>query len=443
MINKKLLAVAVATAVSTNAFAAIDISDDAAEAVVFASEFVTAAETLVVINGSGTDSDLDISSPFGFSIAEGTSKYIRLELTNATFNTPITAAMFSEAGVATVGFSISQGGAAGDTSVVIEVSATSGDVQQTDVWTLDSTDFEISQSIASSVTYTLHDDAPDAVANVSALSTQSGPLAVVSTVTSGIFTIASDSTATVNSAFKVFDAVNSDAISGTLGLIGAIDTSLYLTGAGFMADGSAVTAADFITPGQTVTFTGDMSFGDWNTATAADCVTGAVALLGEDEDGADALAVADVNVPLYLCVTLDGTTDVALKGSYSASLDTDALEAVIGEISYDTTSIEVPYLTTFASYNQRVYMINTGATDAAYSITFTSEAAATATPGTAATGTIPAGEMIAIKATDIVTLTGRTRTSAVIEVEAIDSEISAATQSVNLSNGSTDTTVLN
>jgi hypothetical protein len=442
MINKKILAVAVATAFTTNAFAAQDLSDDAAEAVVFASEFVTAAATLDVTNlsGAGGDSDLDVTSPFGFSIGDGTSKYIRLELTDATFLTPVVAGDFTVGGSET--YSISQGGGAGDSSVVVEVSASGADVQQTDVWLLAATDFTISQSASSSVMYTLHDTAADAVNDVNPLSTQTGPLASVGAITSGTFTTPLDSTATVASAFMDFDAAGSDAVSATIGLVGSIDTSLYIDGTGFMDDGSLVVPADLITAGQDVAFAGDMSFGAWNTATAADCTTGLVALTGEDEDGADDLTVADVNVELFLCVVVTGA-EVINKGDYSATLVTDDLSNDIGEISYDTTSVEVPYLTTFADYNQRVYMVNYSASDAAYSITFVSEAEATTTAGTAASGVIPAGEMIAIKATDIVTLTGRTRTSAVIEIEAVDGDISAATQSVNLSDGSTDTTVLN
>lgn len=439
MLNKKILAVAIATAVSTNAFAAIDISDDAAVAVVFASEFVTPAETLVVINGSGGGaSDLDITSNFGFSIADGTSKYIRLELANATFETPVNAGSFSSNN-GSAGFAISQGGAAGDTTVVVEVAANGGNIQQTDTFILDAADFEISQASASSVAYSLHDDAPDAVANESALSTQTGPIAVVTTVTSGNFTVPSDATATVTSSFKNFDT---DALSLTLGLIGEIDTSLFITGTGFFDTGVAVAASDFITPGQDVTFTGDMTFGTFGISASAAC-TSITDLTNQDADGADPIAVIDVNTPLFLCVTLDGSSDVALKGSYDATLDTDALTDTIGQISFDTTSIEVPYLTTFDGYNQRLYITNTGATDAAYSITFTSEIETTVTPLAAATGIVPKGEMIALRATDIVNLVGRTRTSAVIEVEAEDAAITAATQSVNVSDGSTDTTVLN
>jgi hypothetical protein len=50
--------------------------------------------------------------------------------------------------------------------------------------------------------------------------------------------------------------------------------------------------------------------------------------------------------------------------------------------------------------------------------------------------------MVSIKATDLVTLTGKTRTSAIIEIEAQDTAITATSQTVNLTNGGTDTVSL-
>jgi hypothetical protein len=77
-------------------------------------------------------------------------------------------------------------------------------------------------------------------------------------------------------------------------------------------------------------------------------------------------------------------------------------------------------------------------------MTWITEADTDAEDGTEATGVIPAESMIAIKATDAVTLSGATtRTAAIIEVEGVDANIQAATQSVNLSTGGTDTVVLN
>jgi hypothetical protein len=109
---------------------------------------------------------------------------------------------------------------------------------------------------------------------------------------------------------------------------------------------------------------------------------------------------------------------------------------------HNGTTVQLPYLTTFADYNQRLVIVNRGTSDATYSVTFTSEATATATAGTAATGTVAAGTTSSIKVSDIVTMTGLTRTAATIVIVAPTANLSVATNQVNLSDGSTDTVVL-
>jgi hypothetical protein len=165
--------------------------------------------------------------------------------------------------------------------------------------------------------------------------------------------------------------------------------------------------------------------------------------VNSDEDEAEINADPTSLTQWAFCLTLDGTTDVAAKGEYTITLDDQDVTNTIGRIIFDTTTVEVPYLTTFSSYNQRLYIVNRGSRDALYTISYTTEGAATATPLAASTGTVPAGEVLALKATDIVELTGRTRTAATVEVEAVDADISVASQSVNLDDGSTDTVVHN
>ena len=114
----------------------------------------------------------------------------------------------------------------------------------------------------------------------------------------------------------------------------------------------------------------------------------------------------------------------------------------LGTIAYDTTSITLPYISTFADYNQRIYINNKGATAAYYSTTFDTESGTTAAAGASGTGTIAAGEIAMIKVSDLVTLTGGTRAAAVIEIEAAAADIEATTQIINLSDGGTDTLTL-
>jgi hypothetical protein len=89
-------------------------------------------------------------------------------------------------------------------------------------------------------------------------------------------------------------------------------------------------------------------------------------------------------------------------------------------------------------------LVNRGAADTAYSISFTTEAGVTAAAGTKATGTLAAGKTLVLKATDIVTLTGGSRTAATVVALSPAGNIDAATQTVvtdpaSVSFGSNDT----
>jgi hypothetical protein len=145
-----------------------------------------------------------------------------------------------------------------------------------------------------------------------------------------------------------------------------------------------------------------------------------------------------------LCVTVDGVAVIARDAvGYTITTDeNDDLAFTVGSVVYDTSNITIPYITTFSDYNQRVYILNNGTADAKYSTTFQTETGTTATAGTMATGTVPGNTLMVLKATDIVTFTGTTRGAAVIEIEAGKSSIEATTQTVNSSDGSTDTLVL-
>jgi hypothetical protein len=152
-----------------------------------------------------------------------------------------------------------------------------------------------------------------------------------------------------------------------------------------------------------------------------------------------------------LCNRTDGVA-VIPKSSYTIGIDfapgntlsagaADYTGVLVGTVGRNGTTQEINYLTTFASYNQRVYITNRGTTDATYAFTFQSEAGVTATAGTAATGTSKAGSVLALKAADIVTLTGKTRTGATLTIVGTPALFSVSTQQVNLSNGATDTVV--
>ena len=108
-------------------------------------------------------------------------------------------------------------------------------------------------------------------------------------------------------------------------------------------------------------------------------------------------------------------------------------------ITRDGTTVHIPFLTTWADYNQRIVISNRGANEAPYWITFRPEAGVMATPGMYATGMLDANSTKVLRAMDVVTLEGRTRTAATFVAEAQRSQIDVATVIVNMMTGSTDT----
>jgi hypothetical protein len=445
MLNKKILAAAIATAFTINANAAIDLASATTQTKSYASETlgtVTAGKATV----TNLTNLLDVTSPVGFTIATGQSKYVRVNLGNAAFGAAPTLAVAASGGGAAPTATIAQGGTADDVFVIFEVAAgplAADSVGIADVLTLAAASYKVSSTLVSSVTYTLYETAGDAVNETGALFTDTSSMTSVASANTGDFSTSETLTATVASQFK---KVLDDAGTATVfeNSVGAIDADgLLATGTFYKADGNPVAIADISAVTQVVTFAGDFSVGAWTLAGAADCSGADVAALTLDTAKAVATSAAyATTTAAWLCVDNTAAKSALAKGSYSATLVTDKATNSIGTIIYDTTAISVPYLTTFSGYNQKVYLINSGGQAANYITTFVSEDGVTATGGTGATGTIPAGEMVTIKATDLTTIVGGTRTSATIEIEAEAGNIKATSQTVNLATKTTDTVVL-
>jgi hypothetical protein len=129
-----------------------------------------------------------------------------------------------------------------------------------------------------------------------------------------------------------------------------------------------------------------------------------------------------------------------VTSAYTFTLVDDALTGTLGTIGYDTTSINIDYVTINPAYAQKIFLVNTGTGAASYTTSFTLEAGSTAAAGS---GSVPAGSMVTIKASDFMTVTGTAlRGSAVIEIEATTANVQATTQIINLDTKDTDTITL-
>jgi hypothetical protein len=211
---------------------------------------------------------------------------------------------------------------------------------------------------------------------------------------------------------------------------------------------------DILADTNDLAITGDFSWAvDVELNAAAGCPGGGIdADVGFDGTGASFTGVSAANMvlnPWYVCATADTTTPIP-AGSYTGAIDLDGQAGYTptdgatgtGEITRNGTVYNINYMTTYSGYNQRIYLTNEGSEAVPYAITFTPEAGVTVTAGIDATGIIPAGETIVLKAVDVATISGGTRTAAKVTVNGQNTVIRGATQSVNLSDGTTDTVYL-
>jgi len=260
-------------------------------------------------------------------------------------------------------------------------------------------------------------------------------------------------TAEVSTAFKKYKDTSST--QKLLGSLGKISHAIQTGHKDAQAGGIAVIGNYYTASTTVATINGDLSNGTWWMALPG-CANFAAIPAG-DKLKLNAAKTAGTatgtifNAKSTLCNLIGGTVAIpaaayTIDVNYTPGISltagaADVTGISIGSIIRNGTSQNINYLTTFASYNQRVYITNRGSADATYAFTFQNEDGTTATAGTAATGTSKAGTVLALKAADIVTLTGKTRTAASLAIVGTPGNFSIATQQVNLSNGATDTVV--
>lgn len=450
MLNKKILAAAVAASLSTGAFAA-DL-DTSSTVVTYASELLPDTATMSV----NVSSELDSTAELGFTIGDGTSKYVRFDLVDAEFGANVALDVAGTAGV------LSAGGVGSD-FVIFEVPAVGADIAADAVAALSADAFVVSTSTTSTIQYRLYETATQAV-NESDLLKDTGAkdFTTVGTGLTGNVFVPANVESLLEDEFKLFDTALNNGIAGDTATLGYIDTSLVntlsdgvtLNGVLAPATGAQVVAADLITAADedfTVAFGGDFSFGDW--FLDADAACDQVAITADLDEALTPVAV-DVTAAVlngaehHLCVTVTGA-EIINKGDYTASVNSADetsvdLDGDLGTISYDTITVEIPYVTTFSDYNQRLILRNTSNTPVDFTISFDTETGVDAnTVGKLEGGTIPANGVLINKMTDFVMFEGKTRGSATVEIEGLEANIQAATQTVNTTDGTTDTVILN
>ena len=392
----------------------------------------------------------DTTNALGITIPNTVTRYVRYDLTNAVFSVAPVASGTN------MTFAVVDGGTAGAGYAVFSLVAGVGTVPTRDISLVATTSLAVNPAVTSTdsvnIKYRAYETLTGASSQGTALLTKAPALALV-TFGSGITTAIAPTTlvniADVNTDFKKFTAA---AQSTTLANLGK--ANIAVTAAVDAVTGVTVSVANSLNLSTTTaTITGDFGIATqvYGMSANANCSSRTNLTVNAAKTAATALTGTALIAKPFFCLAVGATNTVAIpKGSFTVAIDNKTAAttvinqpadktAVIGSVAHNGTTVELPYLSTFASYNQRVYMVNRGAGAATYSMVFQPEAGVTAVAGTGATGTIPAGGTLSVKASDIVTLTGKTRVAATLNIVAASTNVSVATQQVNLSDKGTDT----
>ena len=233
----------------------------------------------------------------------------------------------------------------------------------------------------------------------------------------------------------------------------------YTTEPSYLFNPPTLTAGadgDIATSG-TVTFAGDLSFVDnvfLSSASGCSPVGTSLVTDGEGEgvkvwkSGDDRPSVADVNGN-HVCITVKDDVTIPETEAYTATTSYQGLTNAafppmgstleLGRIIRDGAEARIPYLTTNSRYNQRIVLRNRGSSAASYSMRFDTESGVTAEAMDGATGMVPGNSILTLRARDVVSLEGGSRTAATVILSAAHTTVDVATVQVNLSTGATDT----
>jgi hypothetical protein len=398
---------------------------------------------LIISNASDT---LNLSFRAGFGLSSD-FRYARIDITNGAFNSSL-----PSSGVMTSGAYSSlvmAGGSAGDQYVVIELSA-SPSIDLNTLLTLETDSFawfDISESL--NIRYTLFDTATAAINNFDYLYRTEAILAKVVSAIGENFTHYFSHTAGFSQDFfrfnSTFRSPGTFALGDATSTLASMGKVLFnqLIIDGVLLPSTSNVISDFRLLFLEVDMTIDSAIinGDFSAATAFlnandDC-TGASHVLSSYSNVSEVAISIDTLVSFpVLCLSAE-SNDVFLKRStYEIDIALGAGARVLGELNYDAAFIDIPYITTFQSYKQRILLVNHTGYDVAYTTRFIAESEVLGHfyEGDLTSGIIKGNSTLKLNTEDLVTIGANvpTRISARIFLDAKPSDISAAIQILSI-----------
>lgn len=461
MLNLKVKTTLFILAFSLNVFASIDISDLNSTPFTIATESFdeddfTDGLLLVVstdVNFFFSD-DFNISTEVGFSVGVGESRFVRFDLIGAKFGflNPVL-----DLGSGSSGFNgtISDGGV-DETFIIFEITDSSSPIQRDDVLNL-SVLYNVKSDQDVVASYRLYETSAGAVNEIPELllASESATLFQFSSGFQSDFSQSNNVVATVSSNFTEFDSSSTKTNSSTIGQLGSFNVNDLVVPGVVNTRSWPIDIDLFIDTSLNaaqVTIEGHFSVGTFSVSESECGITPVVnpaAVFANSDNTELTVTPVDITKELFFCLDVTDVTDneqQILPSEYTI-LISPLVEGIdindnIGEVSYNTTAIEVPYITTFSDYRQRILIVNKSDTDAVYSVDFIAERGIRYTEGQAANGIAVANQVTLILTDDLVELTNGNRVAAIIEIELDDASVAAATQIVNSLSGEVETLIL-
>lgn len=342
-------AAAVLSALSSGAFAVVNL-DDGKTPNNYAKELVVAGTTPLA------GAAVDVTSTLGFGVSGSQTRFVRYDLTNAKFKAAVDPTDLSISGAAFANVVISQGGAAGDTYVIFQVTAAAAGNAQTETLSFASGSGAstglVIQSAAASVqmAYSLYETGSAAAAGGAAGRLNSNFAAqTVAGLVSGLSFSAITNKTTVDVAATPAYTKFVQGVTGTSTQIAQIGTVSIGAATGVLTPaGAAVVYSDLVAAtGTKLVLKGDFS-GAVSPATAntglflgtdnGDCGTGNIKPTPDVVVGGAANFVTDVTpaVKKPLCFT------VAAANATAVSAQTFTIEADVAPKANTTTADQPP-----------------------------------------------------------------------------------------------------
>jgi hypothetical protein len=381
---------------------------------------------------------------FGISVQP---RYIRLDVINGAFNNNFP--LSGLAASADYSTNLSAGGSLGDTFLIVEVYAPSALGADTSL-VLESDSFIIdNKNEPLKIQYTLYDSASAAVNQGRYLSRTIAEIATVISSVGEKFTSSfthsvgfSQGFLRFNPTFRAPSIFELGDASAEVASVGKVVFERLITDDVLLPSTSiAITDFRLFIPEVDTSLDSVIISGDFSTVRAFlnsddDCA-GASVELAEFVDTKDVVTNIDVlfDHPVF-CVAADSNIISLNRATYSIDLGIGLENSFLGDIAYDAASIDIPYITNYQNYRQRIILTNHAGYDVAYTTRFIAESSVLGhfSEGDAASGVIPAGTTLKLNAEELVKIEPGvpSRIGARIFIDSKPIDISAAVQILSL-----------